>query len=58
MASFAELPDSAGILWPERDKALILTMYSAGLRISELVSLSLDKIDSDIGGARVLGKGD
>ncbi|GHT57700.1 tyrosine recombinase XerC [Spirochaetia bacterium] len=58
MASFAELPDSAGILWPERDKALILTMYSAGLRISELVSLSLDKIDSNLGGARVLGKGD
>ncbi|GHV61554.1 tyrosine recombinase XerC [Spirochaetia bacterium] len=58
MASFACLPDSAGILWPERDKALILTMYSAGLRISELVSLSLDKIDPDIGGARVLGKGD
>jgi integrase/recombinase XerC len=58
MASFAELPDTAGILWPERDKALILAMYSAGLRISELVSLSLDRIDPDLGGARVLGKGD
>jgi integrase/recombinase XerC len=58
MASFAELPESAGILWPERDKALILTMYSAGLRISELVSLSLDKIDPNLDGARVTGKGD
>ncbi len=41
MASFAELPDTAGILWPLRDKALILAMYSAGLRISELAALNL-----------------
>ena len=41
MAGFAGLPDTGKILWPERDKALILSMYSAGLRISELVSLSL-----------------
>ncbi|MDR1106006.1 MAG: tyrosine-type recombinase/integrase [Treponema sp.] len=58
MAAFAELPDTAGILWPARDKAVILTMYSAGLRISELVSLSLKKVDADLGGARVIGKGD
>ncbi|MDR0400796.1 MAG: tyrosine recombinase XerC [Treponema sp.] len=58
MAQFALLPDTSGILWPARDKALILVMYSAGLRISELVSLSLPKIDSDLGGGRVTGKGD
>jgi integrase/recombinase XerC len=58
MASFAELPGTAGILWPARDKALILVMYSAGLRISELVSLSLSKLDADLGGGRVIGKGD
>jgi integrase/recombinase XerC len=58
MAAFAELPDTAGILWPVRDKALILAMYSAGLRISELVSLSVKKVDRDLGGARVIGKGD
>ena len=58
MAQFSELPDSAGILWPERDKALILVMYSAGLRISELVSLSLKKTEADLGGARIIGKGD
>jgi integrase/recombinase XerC len=57
MARFAVLPDTAGILWPARDKALILTMYSAGLRISELVSLSLPKLDRDLGGGRVIGKG-
>ncbi|MDR1278166.1 MAG: tyrosine recombinase [Treponema sp.] len=58
MAGFAELPDTAGILWPVRDKALILVMYSAGLRISELVSLSLKSLEADLGGARVIGKGD
>jgi integrase/recombinase XerC len=58
MAEFSELPDSAGILWPERDKALILTMYSGGLRISELVELSLKKIEKDFSGARIIGKGD
>jgi integrase/recombinase XerC len=57
MAKFAELPDTAGILWPLRDKALILTMYSGGLRISETVSLSLGSLDADLSGGRVIGKG-
>jgi integrase/recombinase XerC len=57
MASFAELPDTAGILWPERDKALIMLMYSAGLRISELVSLTVDNIQKGREAARVMGKG-
>jgi integrase/recombinase XerC len=58
MADFADLPDTAGILWPLRDKALILSMYSAGLRISEVVTLSLKKIEKDLSGGRVVGKGD
>ncbi|MDR3138399.1 MAG: tyrosine-type recombinase/integrase [Treponema sp.] len=57
MASFAELPEKAGILWPLRDKALILAIYSAGLRISEAVSLSLNNLDGDLRGGRVIGKG-
>jgi integrase/recombinase XerC len=57
MADFADLPDTAGILWPLRDKALILAMYSAGLRISELTALSLKSLDGDLGGGRVMGKG-
>jgi integrase/recombinase XerC len=58
MARFSELPDTAGILWPLRDKALILVMYSAGLRISELAELSLPNLESNLSGARVIGKGD
>jgi integrase/recombinase XerC len=57
MAAFAELPEKEGILWPLRDKALILAMYSAGLRISELVSLSVKDLEEDCLAARVLGKG-
>jgi integrase/recombinase XerC len=57
MAGFAELPDTAGILWPERDKALIMLMYCAGLRISELVSLSMNGLLQRYEGARITGKG-
>lgn len=57
MADFAELPEKAGILWPQRDKALILIMYSAGLRISELVSLTLSNITSRLNEAKIRGKG-
>jgi integrase/recombinase XerC len=57
MADFSALPDTAGILWPERDKALILSMYSAGLRISEAVSLSMENINKTFTEARITGKG-
>jgi integrase/recombinase XerC len=57
MASFASIPDKAGILWPQRDKALILTMYSGGLRIQELVSLSLKDMSASFDEAKITGKG-
>jgi len=57
MAGFASLPVTAGILWPERDKALILTMYSAGLRISEAVTLFIENISVSLDEARIIGKG-
>ena len=57
MADFAALPETAGILWPVRDKALILAMYSAGLRISEVVSLSMSNITASLEEARITGKG-
>jgi len=57
MAHFSELPEKEGILWPERDKALILSMYSAGLRISETAALTLKTMEKDLSGARIIGKG-
>jgi len=57
MAQFAALPQTKDMLWPARDKALVLTMYSSGMRISELVSLSMKRITGNMEGARVLGKG-
>jgi len=57
MAHFSGLPEKAGILWPERDKALILAMYSGGLRISETAALSLKNVSSDLSCARIIGKG-
>ncbi len=40
-----------------RDRAILETFYSSGLRISELVSLSLDDIDFISGIIKVMGKG-
>ena len=57
MADFASLPETTGILWPERDKALIMTMYSAGLRISEIVNLSMPDISHAFDEAKIKGKG-
>jgi integrase/recombinase XerC len=57
MAHFSALPEKAGILWPERDKALILAMYSGGLRISEAAALTLKSMGSDFSMARIIGKG-
>ena len=57
MADFVKLPENTGILWPERDKAIMILMYSGGLRISELVSLSMGSFLEDREGSRILGKG-
>ncbi|MDR3303367.1 MAG: tyrosine-type recombinase/integrase [Treponema sp.] len=58
MARFAETPGLSNTLWPERDRALIMVMYSAGLRISEVAALTLAALEADLSSARVIGKGD
>lgn len=40
-----------------RDTAILETLYGAGLRISELVSLDVDDVDLEEGSVRALGKG-
>lgn len=45
--------DSMGL----RDRAILETMYSAGLRVSELVGINLSDLDLEDGLVRVRGKG-
>jgi tyrosine recombinase XerC len=51
-----ETPEADSVLG-SRDRAILETLYSTGMRVSELVSLNIDTID-DIGATvKVLGKG-
>ncbi len=49
-------PDTATTLGL-RDRAMIETLYATGLRVSELVGLTKDRVRLDPGYVRVLGKG-
>jgi integrase/recombinase XerD len=42
----------------ERNRAILETMYSCGLRVSELVGLRLSSLYPDLGIIKVIGKGD
>jgi integrase/recombinase XerD len=57
VAALLALPDRGerrGI----RDAAMLHTMYAAGLRVSELVSMQLGDVNLESGFVQVLGKGD
>jgi integrase/recombinase XerD len=41
-----------------RNKAILETMYSCGLRVSEVVNLKISQLYPDVGFIRVIGKGD
>ena len=61
--SFAEIEsisNSVDLSKPEgtRNKAIIETLYSCGLRVSELVNLKLSCLYFDVGYVRIIGKGD
>ncbi|HDY65592.1 MAG TPA: tyrosine recombinase XerC [Phycisphaerae bacterium] len=51
-----EAPDTQTLLGA-RDKAILETIYSAGLRISEVVSLNIEDLDEFGGAVRIRGKG-
>ncbi|MEO5945045.1 MAG: site-specific tyrosine recombinase XerD [Ferruginibacter sp.] len=42
----------------ERNKAILETMYSCGLRVSEVVNLKISCLYLDVGFVKVIGKGD
>ena len=60
--SFEEIEDvmaQIDLSTPEgtRNKAILETMYSCGLRVSEVVNLKLSQLFLDVGFVRVIGKG-
>ena len=56
MFRLIQLPKGEGFL-PVRDRALLELFYSSGLRISELVGLTLENTNLDSRMVKVLGKG-
>ncbi|QNF34924.1 site-specific tyrosine recombinase XerD [Adhaeribacter swui] len=55
----AQLLEAIDVSTPEgaRNKAMLETLYSSGLRVSELVELRLSNVYADMGFLRVTGKG-
>ena len=47
----------SGDAWAERDRAILETLYSSGLRVSELVGLDWQHVDFENDCVRVFGKG-
>ena len=56
VAKLLEAPDGKDVSGL-RDRAILETLYSSGLRVSELVNLSADDVDFIGGVLKVLGKG-
>ena len=57
MKSFCELPKKKDVLWTARDFALFTSLYSTGARVSELTSLNMQDLSSNLSSAVVMGKG-
>lgn len=56
LKSILESPDTTD-LYGLRDRAIMETLFSTGLRVSELAALSTDQLNFDRGEIAVLGKG-
>jgi len=56
MFSLVEAPDKS-TTWGARDRAMLETLYSSGIRVSELVGLSDGDMDFSLGVLKVFGKG-
>lgn len=55
--NFCKAPEGEKNLWTARDKAIFISLYSTGCRISELVGLDMDDFSNDLKTAIVFGKG-
>ncbi len=56
IVKLVESPDTSDV-YGARDRAIMETLYSSGLRVSELVSLNKDNVDFISGVLKVYGKG-
>ena len=56
MFALLSMPDEA-TLAGIRDRAIMETLYSSGLRVSELVGMNEENLDANLGIIKVLGKG-
>jgi integrase/recombinase XerD len=52
-----EQPDKLNTLEGKRDKAMLELLYASGMRVSELVALNLDDVNTSDGFVRCFGKG-
>lgn len=57
VAALVAAPGGDGKPATLRDRAILETLYGAGLRISELVGLDVDDVDPEEGSVRAIGKG-
>jgi integrase/recombinase XerD len=57
VSTLVSAPPDDGTPVALRDRAMLETLYGAGLRISELVGLDVDHIDLEDGSVRAVGKG-
>ena len=55
--SLLEQPTKLSAPEADRDKAMLELLYASGMRVSELVSLNLDDVDTEGGYVRCFGKG-
>ena len=56
MFALLNMPDETKLVGM-RDKAILETLYSSGLRVSELVEMNEDDLDLNLGIIKVMGKG-